>query len=193
MVLYTLKENQLYTKLRKCEFWEEEVKFLGHVVKAEGIVVDPVKVEAISRWEQPTTVAEVRSFLRMAGYYRRFIKEFFRITRPLTQLTKKSAQFTWDENTEAAFQELKIKLTSAPMLTLPQEGEKFMVYSDSSKLGLGCVLLQNDMVIAYTSHQLKKHEENYPTHDLELVAAVFTLKIWSHYLYREDFQLFCDH
>ncbi|XP_058082469.1 uncharacterized mitochondrial protein AtMg00860-like [Magnolia sinica] len=122
-VLSTLKENQLYAKLSKCEFWEREVKFLGQVVKEEGIAVDPAKVEAVSKWDQPTTVTEVRSFLGMAGYYRRFIKEFSRIAGPLTQLTKKNAQFTWDENTKAAFQKLKMRLTSAPVLPLPQEGE----------------------------------------------------------------------
>ncbi|XP_058106972.1 uncharacterized mitochondrial protein AtMg00860-like [Magnolia sinica] len=176
MVLSTLKENQLYDKLTKCELWKEEVKFLGHVVKAEGITVDPTKVEVVSKWEQPSTVTEVQSFLRMVGYYRYFIKEFSRIARLLTQLTKKDARFMWDENAEVAFQELKMRLTSAPVLTLP-EGEKFVVYSDASKLGLGCVLMQNDKVIAYTSRQLKKHEENYPTHDLELAAVVFALKI----------------
>ncbi|XP_058075650.1 uncharacterized mitochondrial protein AtMg00860-like [Magnolia sinica] len=121
-----LKDNQLYAKLSKYEFWEKEVKFLGHVVKAEGITVDPAKVEAVSKSEQPTTVTEVWSFLGMAGYYRRFIKEFSRIARSLTQLTKKNGRFSWDENVEAAFQELKMRLTSVSVLTLPQEGEKFV-------------------------------------------------------------------
>ncbi|XP_058068776.1 uncharacterized mitochondrial protein AtMg00860-like [Magnolia sinica] len=134
-------ENQLYAKLTNCKFWEEEVKFLGHVVKVEGIAIDPAKVEAITKWELPTTVTKVRSFLAMAGYYKRFIKEFSRIARPLTQLIRKNNWFTWDENTKAAFQELKMRLTSAPVLTLPQEGVTFVVYSDASKLGLGCVLM----------------------------------------------------
>ncbi|XP_058076442.1 uncharacterized mitochondrial protein AtMg00860-like [Magnolia sinica] len=193
MVLSTLRENQLYAKLSKGEFWEEEVKFLGHVVKAYGIAVDLAKVEAIFKWEQPTTVTEVRSFLGMARYYRRFIKEFSRIVRPLTQLMKKNNQFKWDENIETAFQELKMRLTSAPVLTLLQEGETFVVYNDTSKMGLGCVLMQNNRVIAYASHQLKKHEENYSTHDLELTVVVFALKICRHNLYEEDFQLFYDH
>ncbi|XP_058082395.1 uncharacterized mitochondrial protein AtMg00860-like [Magnolia sinica] len=124
----------------KCKFWEEEVKFMGHVVKVEGIAVNLAKVEAVSKWDQPTTVTEVRSFLVMARYYRCFIKEFSRIAWPLTQLTKKNNRFTWDENTEAAFQELKMRLIFALVLTLPQEGETFVVYSDASKLGLGCVL-----------------------------------------------------
>ncbi|XP_058101807.1 uncharacterized mitochondrial protein AtMg00860-like [Magnolia sinica] len=129
----------------------KEVKFLGHVVKAEGIVVDPAKVKAVSKWEQPTMVTEVQSFLGMARYYKRFIKKFSRIVRPLTQLTKKNARFTLDENAEAAFQELKMRLTSAPVLTLPQEGETFVLYSDASKMGLSCVLMQIDRVIAYAS------------------------------------------
>ena len=167
IVLQTLRERQLYAKFSKCEFWLQEVVFLGHVVSRTGIYVDPKKVEAILQWEQPKTVTEIRSFLGLAGYYRRFVQGFSLIAAPLTHLTRKGVKFVWDDVCENRFQELKNRLTSAPVLTLPVNGKGFVVYSDASKLGLGCVLMQDEKVVAYASRQLKRHEANYPTHDLE--------------------------
>ena len=167
--------------------------FLGHVVSAEGIYVDPQKVEAVENWEQPTTVTEVRSFLGLAGYYRRFIEGFLKIAGPLHCLTRKGVKFEWTDKCEESFQTLKEKLTSAPVLTLPEGNEGFEVHSDASYQGLGCVLMQHKRVVAYTSRQLKKHELNYPTHDLELAAVIFTLKTWRHYLYEATCQIFTDH
>jgi len=155
IVLQTLREHQLYAKLKKCEFWLEEVVFLGHVVCKEGIKVDPQKIRAIVDWPRPTNVTEVRSFLGLAGYYRRFIKDFSKISSPLTNLLKKVVKFEWSSKCEEAFQELKSRLTSAPILTLPVEGEEYIVYSDAPKNGLGCVLMQGNRVIAYASRQLK--------------------------------------
>ena len=129
----------------------------------------------------------------MAGYYPKFIQDFSRIATPLTKLTKKSVKFDWCEAQVEAFQILKEKLCSAPVLSLPNGSEGFVVYSDASKLGLGCVLMQNGKVIAYASRQLKEHERNYPTHDMELAAVVFALKIWRHYLYGVKCQIFTDH
>ena len=193
IALQTLKDNQLYAKLKKCDFWEEEVKFLGHVVTRDGIAVDQSKVEAVRQWIQPTSVTEVRSFLGLAGYYRRFIKEFSKIARPLTELTRKNTRFVWSTKAEEAFQRLKELLTTAPVLVLPEEGVEFVVHTDASRAGLGCVLMQADKVIAYASRQLRPHEQNYPTHDLELAAVIFALKIWRHYLYGEQFKLNTDH
>ncbi|EOX93994.1 DNA/RNA polymerases superfamily protein [Theobroma cacao] len=193
IVLQTLRERQLYAKFSKCEFWLKEVVFLGHVVSGAGIYVDPKKIEAILQWEQPRTVTEIRSFLGLAGYYRRFVQGFSMIVAPLTRLTRKGVKFEWDDVCENRFQELKNWLTSAPILTPPVSGKEFVVYSDASKLGLGCVLMQDEKVIAYASRQLKKHETNYPTHDLELAAVVFALKIWRHYLYGERCRIFSDH
>lgn len=193
ITLQTLREHKLYAKFEKCDFWLEQVKFLGHVVSKEGISVDPEKVEAVLQWKQPTTPTEVRSFLGMAGYYRRFIEGFSRIATPLTRLTRKDVKFIWDDICERAFQTLKQKLTSAPVLIIPKNGVGFTIYSDASHQGLGCVLMQNEKVVAYASRQLKPHELNYPTHDLELAAVVFALKIWRHYLYGEKFDLFSDH
>ena len=191
LVLQTLRQYHLYAKLSKCEFWLSQVGFLGHVVSADGIYVDPQKVEV--NWEQPTTVIEVRSFLGLAGYYRRLIEGFSKIAGPLHCLTRKGVKFEWTDRCEGSIQTLKERLTSAPVLKLPEGNEGFEVYSDASRQGLGCVLMQHKRVVAYASRQLKKHELNYPTHDLELAAVIFALKTWRHYLYGVTCQIFTDH
>ncbi|XP_057248158.1 uncharacterized mitochondrial protein AtMg00860-like [Beta vulgaris subsp. vulgaris] len=138
------KEEKLYAKLSKCDFWLEEVKFLGHVVSKEGISVDPDKIKAVEEWPAPKNVSEVRSFLGLAGYYRRFVKNFSKIALPITSLIRKNSRFQWNEKCEAAFLELKRRLTSAPILTLPSGTEGFEIYSDASQEGLGCVLMQQE-------------------------------------------------
>ncbi|XP_020972527.1 uncharacterized protein LOC110269186 [Arachis ipaensis] len=193
IVLQILKERKLYAKLSKYKFWKEEVKFLGHVVSKGGIAVDPSKVEVVMDWERPTTVMEVRSFLGLAGYYRRFIEGFSRIALPMTKLTRKEVPFVWTSECEESFQTLIQKLTSAPVLILPEPHKPFEVYCDASLKGLGCVLMQYRNVVAYASRQLRPHEVNYPTHDLELAAIVFALKIWRHHLYGVRFSVFSDH
>ncbi|KAL0549558.1 hypothetical protein IC582_014043 [Cucumis melo] len=193
IVLQTLRDNKLYAKFSKCEFWLKQVSFLGHVVSKAGVSVDPAKIEAVTGWTRPSTVSEVRSFLGLAGYYRRFVENFSRIAIPLTQLTRKGAPFVWSKACEDSFQNLKQKLVTAPVLTVPDGSGSFVIYSDASKKGLGCVLMQRGKVVAYASRQLKSHEQNYPTHDLELAAVVFALKIWRHYLYGEKIQIFTDH
>lgn len=192
-VLDILRKQKWYAKFSKCEFWLTEVAFLGHVINKEGVKVDPAKIKAILEWASPSSVAEVRSFLGLAGYYRRFVHNFSIIARPLTNLMKKDCKFRWSEDCEKAFQLLKEKLTTAPVLALPTEGEGYEVFSDASKNGLGCVLMQQGKVIAYASRQLKVHEKNYPTHDLELAAVVFALKIWRHYLYGVPCKIYTDH
>ncbi|GJW51997.1 putative nucleotidyltransferase, ribonuclease H [Tanacetum coccineum] len=192
-VLQILRQEKLYAKFSKCEFWLSKVAFLGHIVSAEGITMDPAKVEAITKWPRPTSVTEVRSFLGLAGYYRRFVEGFSRLALPLTKLMRKGEKFVWNEEREKSFEELKQRLVSAPILTLPSGSGGFQIYSDASKKGLGCVLMQHGKVIAYASRQLKPYEVNYPTHDLELAAVVFALKIWRHYLYGESCDIFTDH
>nr|GEZ88031.1 reverse transcriptase [Tanacetum cinerariifolium] len=167
--------------------------FLGHIVSAEGITMDPAKVEAITKWPRPMSVTEVRSFLGVAGYYRRFVEGFSRLALPLTKLMRKGEKFVWNEEREKSFEELKQRLVSAPVLTLLSGSGGFQIYSDDSKKGLGCVLMQHGKVIAYASRQQKPYEVNYPTHDLELAAVVFALKIWRHYLYGESCDVFTDH
>ncbi|KAL4025983.1 hypothetical protein IC575_014389 [Cucumis melo] len=193
IVLQILRDKQLYAKFSKCEFWLEQVVFFGHVVPAKGVTVDPQKVEAVVNWERPTSATEVRSFLGLTGYYRRFIEDFSRLTLPLTALTRKNVKFEWSDKCEQSFQELKKRLVTAPILALPITGKDYVIYCDASRLGLGCVLMQDVNVIAYASRQLKEHECNYPTHDLELAAVVLALKIWRHYLFGEKCHIFTDH
>ncbi|XP_073033798.1 uncharacterized mitochondrial protein AtMg00860-like [Primulina eburnea] len=142
ITLQTLREKELYAKFRKCEFWLKSVAFLGHIISELGVSVDPKKVEAIKDWPQPKTVTEVRSFLGLAGYYRKFVKGFSSIAIPLTKLTQKNSKFIWNEACEKSFETLKSKLASTPVLVLPEDGKNFIVYSDASKGGLGCVLMQ---------------------------------------------------
>ena len=192
-VLEILRERQLYGKFSKCEFWLEEVQFLGHVISAKGISVDPAKVEAILKWERPKSVTEIRSFVGLAGYYRRFVEGFSKIVGPLTQLTRKDQPFIWSDKCEASFEEMKRRLTTAPVLIVPDTSKAFEVFCDASYQGLGCVLMQDKRPVAYASRQLKVHEKNYPTHDIELAAVVFALKAWRHYLYGARFQVYSDH
>ncbi|GKA98038.1 putative reverse transcriptase domain-containing protein, partial [Tanacetum coccineum] len=171
LVLGLLKKEKLYAKFSKCEFWLREVQFLRHVINGNGIHVDPSKIEAVKNWKAPRTSTEVRSFLGLAGYYRK--------------------------EQELAFQTLKDKLCNMPVLALLDGPEDFVVYYDVSGIGLGCMLMQRGKVIAYASRQLKIHEKNYTTHDLELGAIMFALKIWRHYLHRTKsrhwIELFSDY
>ncbi|GJX37487.1 putative reverse transcriptase domain-containing protein [Tanacetum coccineum] len=193
LILELLKKEELYAKFSKCDFWLSKVQFLGHVIDSEGIHVDPAKIESIKDWESPKTPTEIRQFLGLAGYYRRFIEGFSKIAKPMTKLTQKSVKFNWGEKEETAFQTLKQKLCSAPILALPEGSENFVVYCDASHKGLGAVLMQKEKVIAYASRQLKIHEKNYTTHDLELGVVVFALKMWRHYLYGTKCVVFTDH
>ncbi|KAK1424442.1 hypothetical protein QVD17_19772 [Tagetes erecta] len=192
-VLETLRQEKLYAKFSKCDFWKREVQFLGHVINETGVQVDPTKIEAIMKWEVPKTPTEIRSFLGLAGYYRRFIKDFSKIATPMTALTRKKAEFKWGPEQEEAFSVLKKKLCSAPILSLPEGNEDYVVCCDASLNGLGCVLMQREKVIAYASRQLSVHEKRYTTHDLELGAIVFALKTWRHYLYGTKFVIYSDH
>ncbi|GJV35411.1 putative reverse transcriptase domain-containing protein [Tanacetum coccineum] len=192
-ILELLKKEELYAKFSKCEFWIPKVQFLGHVIDSEGIHVDPAKIESIKDWTSPKSPTEIRQFLGLAGYYRRFIEGFSKIAKPMTKLTQKKVKFEWSDKQEAAFKLLKQKLCSAPILALPEGSEDFIAYCDASKKGLGAVLMQREKVISYASRQLKIHEKNYTTHDLELGAVVFALKIWRHYLYGTKCTVFTDH
>ncbi|GJT85559.1 putative reverse transcriptase domain-containing protein [Tanacetum coccineum] len=192
-ILELLKKEELYAKFSKYKFWIPKVQFLGHVIDNEGIHVDPAKIESIKDWASPKLPTEIRQFVGLAGYYRRFIEGFSKIAKPMTKLTQKKVKFEWGDKQEAAFQLLKQKLCSAPILALPEGSEDFIAYCDASKKGLGAVLMQREKVISYASRQLKIHEKNYTTHDLELGAVVFALKIWRHYLYGTKCTVFTDH
>ncbi|GJR36977.1 putative nucleotidyltransferase, ribonuclease H [Tanacetum coccineum] len=185
IILELLRNEKLYAKFSKCDFWISIVQFLGHLI--------PAKIEAVKNWASPTTPTKLRQFLGLAGYNRRFIEGFLKIVKPLTKLTQKNKNYIWEEDQESAFQLLKQKLCEAPILALPEGNDDFVVYCDASLQGLGAVLMQKEKVIAYASRQLKPHEENYTTHDLELGAVVFALKIWRHYLYGTKCTVFTDH
>ncbi|KAL0418873.1 UNVERIFIED_CONTAM: Retrovirus-related Pol polyprotein from transposon.6 [Sesamum radiatum] len=175
IVLQTLREKQLYAKFSKCGFWLKSVAFLGHIISEEGIIVDPRKVEAIGVWPRPMNVVEVRSFLGVASYNRKFVEGFSKIAMPLTRLTQKIVKFEWDSACEGSFTELKQRLASSPVLALSSNNGAIVIYSNASKNELGCVVIQNDKVIAFASRKLKSYELNYPTHDLELAVVVFAL------------------
>nr|GFA63276.1 hypothetical protein [Tanacetum cinerariifolium] len=157
------RREQLYAKFSKCDFWLESIQFLGHVVDSEGVHVDPAKIAAIKNWATPTTP------------------------------TEKNKKFEWETETKEAFQKLKQKLYCAPILALPKGLDDFVVYCDASLRGFGAVLMQREKVIAYASRQLRTHEENYTTYDLELGAVVFALRLWRHYLYGTKYVVYTDH
>nr|GEV11596.1 putative reverse transcriptase domain-containing protein [Tanacetum cinerariifolium] len=184
IVLEILRQKKLYAKFSKCDFWLGQVAFLGHIVSADSITMDPAKVEAITKWPRLTTVTKVISFLGLAGYYRRFVEGFSLLALPLTKLMLKGEKFVCNEEREKSFEELKRRLVSSLVLTLPSRTCGYQIYSDASKKGLGCVLMQHGKVIAYASRQLKPYEENYLTHDLELELNMRQrrwLKLLQHY------------
>nr|GEV89880.1 putative reverse transcriptase domain-containing protein [Tanacetum cinerariifolium] len=193
LVLKFLKKEKLYAKFSEYESWLREVHFLRHVINEDGVHVDPCKIEAVKNCKAPRNLSEVRSFLGLARYYRRFVKNFSKIAKPLMVLTQKSRTFDWREEQENAFQTLKDKLCNAPVLALPDGLKDFVVYCDASGLGLCCVLMQRGKVIAYAYRQLKIHKKNYTTHDLELGDVVFALKIGRHYFYGTNSVIYTDH
>jgi hypothetical protein len=149
---------------------------LGHIINREGLAVDLKKVAAILDWKAPKDVRGFKSFIGMADYYRRFIEGFSKIARPMTTLLAKKVEFKWTPACQKSFETLKEKLTTTLILILPEVHKPFSVYCDASYTGLGCVLMQEGRVVTYSSRQLKIHEKNYPTHDLELAAMVHALK-----------------
>jgi hypothetical protein len=192
-VLQRLQDCQLYAKLSKCEFWISKVLFLGHILNRDGLAVDPKKVAAILDWKAPKDVRGIKSSIGMTGYYRRFIEGFSKIARPMTALLAKKVEFKWTPACQESFEMLKQKLTTSPVLVLPDVHKPFLVYYDALYTRLGCVLMQERKVVAYSSRQLKVHEKNYPTHDLELATVVHALKTWRHYLYGKKCDIYTDH
>jgi hypothetical protein len=193
VVLQQVRDHRLYAKFSKCEFWLDSVNFLGHTISSKGISVDPTKVQEVMDWKPPTSVHQIRSFLGLAGYYRRFIPDFSKIAKPMTELLRKEVKFHWNDKCEEAFHTLRKLLTTAPVLAQPDSTKPFDVYCDASRTGLGCVLMQNNRVIAYAFRALRNHEQNYPTHDLELAAVVHALKIWRHHLMGAKCNIYTDH
>jgi hypothetical protein len=192
VILQWLWDHQLYAKFIKCAFWLKEVLFLGHIISAEGIAVNRSKVQEVLDWKFLRSVTQIRSFLRLAGYYRRFIPNFSKIAKPMTQLLEKETKFKWSPQCEEVFLTLKKLLTTAPVLAQPDIEKLFDMYCDASSTGIGGVLMQDGHAIAYALRQLRRHEEHYPTHDLELLAVVHTLKVWRHYLLGNLVHIYTD-
>eukprot|EP00253_Pinus_taeda_P035941 PITA_35941 len=193
MVLQTLREHQLYAKFSKCDFFREEIQYLGHVITKEGIAVDPEKIKMIMEWPIPKDVADIRSFMGLAGYYRRFVEGFSTIAYPITSLQKKGKVFKWTAECQQSFDRLKHLLTTAPILIKADPNKDYVVCTDASKEGVGGVLMQEGKVIAYESRKLKEHDKKYSAYDLELTAVIHALKMWRHYLLGKKFLLLTDH
>jgi hypothetical protein len=163
------------------------------MVSLEGIAVDPDKVQDVLDWKPPTSITQVRSFLGLVGYYRRFILNIFKITKPITKLLKKGTKYVWSEDCNEAFQTLKKLLTTSPVLGQPDIAKSFDEYCDASSTGFGCVLMYEGRVISYSLQQLRRHKEHYPTHDLELAAVVLALRTWRHYLHGNVVHIYTYH
>jgi hypothetical protein len=171
----------------------KEVLFLGHIISEGGISTDPSKVKDVLSWNTPQNVSDIRNFLDLAGYYRRFIEGFSKTSKPMIELLAKGKTFEWMPRHETVFQELKKILTTTPILTMCDMEKPFSIYCGASGQGLRCVLIQDGHVVAYASRQLRKHEEKYPTHDLELAVVVHALKIWRHYIIGKRCEVYSDH
>jgi hypothetical protein len=193
LVLQVLRENHLYANLSKCDFFQKQVHYLGHVISKEGVALDPDKIGSTMEWPTPKDVSDIRSFMGLAGYYRRFIKGFSNIGCPITALQKKGFKFVWTSKYEEIFWELKYLLTHAPVLKIADPNNDFLVCTYACKEGLGGFLMQEGRVIFYASRKLNEHEINYVTHDLELAAIVHALKMWRHYLLGRRFVLMTYH
>jgi hypothetical protein len=193
IILQRHREHQLYAKFSKCAFWLKEVSFLGHVTSAKGIAVDPSKVQEVLDWKSLKAITQIRSFLGLVGYYRRFIPNFSNIAKLMTKLLEKDVKFKWSQGCEEAFLTLKKLLTTSPILAQPNIEKFFNVYCDASCTGIGGVLMQDGRAITYASCQLRHHEEHYPTHDLELLAVVHALKVRRHYLLGNLVRIYTDH
>jgi hypothetical protein len=155
--------------------------------------VFPRKVQDVLRWNAPTSVGDIQSFLRLARYYQRFIEGFLKISKPMTKLLEKDKKFEWTPACKVSFQELKKRLMTTTILVMSDIEKSLSIYCDAFGQGLGCVLMQDGQVVVYASRQLRKHEVHYPTHDMELVAVVHALKIWRHYLMGKRCELYMDH
>lgn len=198
-VLDCLRAEKLYVKLKKCSFFQRSVEYLGHIVTPEGVKVDPKKVEVVKNWPQPQNSRELLSFLGLAGYFRRFIPHFSKIAQPLYQLTQQSVKFEWSPACQESFQHLRLRLTSAPVLRLPNKHGTFIVSCDASGFAVGAMLEQVDAadqkphVIAYFSKKMTPSETRYPIREQELLALVAALKHWEHYLRGRPFIVYTDH
>ena len=167
-----LREHHLYAKMSKCDFYKDRIQFLGHIISEEGISMDLDKIESIKNWPTPKNVREVRYFMGLPGYYRRFIEGLSKVAHAITSLQRKGITFEWTLKCEESFDWLKYLLTSALVLKVADQEKYFVVSMNACSQGLGGVLMQDNHVICHESRKLKEHEKNYATHDLELAACI---------------------
>lgn len=192
-VLETLRQHKLYAKLKKCDFFRTHVKFLGHIVGADGLRVDPSEVEAAQKWPVPQTVAQLRSFLGLANYFRKFIQGYSSMAAPLTALTAAKVPWEWTKECQQAFEDIKTALTNAPVLALPDPNKPFVIISDASIYGTGGILMQEDRVVAYLSHKFDSAQKNYSTTDQECLGVIHALTEWRCYVEGTEVTLVTDH
>lgn len=199
-VLQVLRQNKLYLKAEKCEFEKLKIEYLGLIISQGKIEMDPVKIEGVSKWPEPKTVKEVQSFLGFINFYRRFIQDFAHIARPLHELTKKDVPWSWTVEAQNAFDALKKKVTSSPILIFPDDSKPFKVEADSSDYATGAVLSQEGddgkwHPVAFLSKSLSEVERNYEIHDKEMLAIIRALEEWRHFLEgaQHPFTIWTDH
>ena len=194
LVFNELRTHALYAKQSKCEFFKNEIHYLGHTISFSGINMDTDKVDAILRWPHPTNVEELQIFLGMAGFYRKFIRDYAKIAVPMTdQLKAQGKTFRWDDEQERSFTKLKVALASAPILAIVDPLKSFVVETDASDKAVGAVLLQEGRPIAFESKKLDKAQQNYSVYEKELYAIIHALRKWRHYLYGAEFEVLFDH
>ena len=193
VIFQVLRDNKLYVNQKKSEFFLKEIQYLGHIISHAGIRMDPSKLEVIKEWPIPKNLHELRSFIGMCAYYRRFIEKFSFIAGPLHDLTKKNVKYEWTNKVNESFEKLKEKLISQPVLILPDLSKPFEVQCDACGHCLGAVLLQEGHVITYESRRLNEHEKNLGIYEKELLAILHALNTWKHYLLGTPFVLRTDH
>ena len=197
LVFQLLREHRLFAKMKKCEFGKTSVEYLGHEISEKRKEVEKEKVKAIMNWREPTCVKDVQSFLGLANYYRKLIKNFSEIAAPLTRLLRKDQPFFWTNEQSEAFTMLKITLSKAPVLKLPDPTSSFIMMTDASNIGIGAVLSQKEggrlRPVAFLSRKLKAAEENYAAHEKELLSIVYALQAWRIYLHNRNFDILTDH
>lgn len=179
--------------MSKCEFAQQKIQYLGHVISAEGVSTDDFKIAAVKEWPVPTDTKQLRSFLGLAGYYRKFVRNYGSISKPLTQLLHKNSVFVWSSDTQLAFDTLKTALVSAPVLALPDISSPFVVETDACDTGIGAVLLQKDHPLAFVSRALGPRNRGLSTYEKEYMAILLAVEQWRSYLQHNDFVIRTDH